>query len=635
MDKPVSLARRLMLILIVSSVMVSLGMVAIVQTIFQQQIQATLTSKAEGTLDYLVGSLAMPIWNMSDETVRQIAHTAAQDEIIGVIEVSDFGRQKLFYAHRHGDQEHLIHASRVIEHEGFQIGEVRIGLNPRHYDRQLGTWIKSLLLAAGLIIVLSALVVTVLLRRFLRAPLAELTNVVKAYGAGQYSSGLEVRYAEFQPFGQVLHEMGTQIVDQLQKLDDINRALQVDEARLNAMLSLSESTARMSERDLIQHGLEEAQRLTGSKIGFLHVINRDQDTAEFHTWSHATRDICTAAYQSHYPVAQAGIWADAVRCKRPVTHNDYQTAENRRGLPEGHAPLVRHMVVPAMESDQVRMIVGVGNKPEPYDDSDLRQLQLIGDNLWKIISLRRTMTELEVARDAAEAASVAKSAFLANVSHEMRTPLNHITGLAELVRHEPLSERQAEWMNKLVMAARNLADTIGTVLELTKIEAGKLDAAEEPFSVEDLVSSVVAGAQESAAAKQLQLTTESAPVPASLIGHKEPVRQALLNYVSNAIRFTNSGKVTVRLQPVVEDDLSMLLRFEVQDTGIGIMPEDQARLFSIFEQVDNSSTRKYAGLGVGLAMTRKIVRLMGGDAGCTSAPGAGSTFWFTVRLKKT
>jgi K+-sensing histidine kinase KdpD len=634
MVKSVSLARRLMLILVVASVTISLGMVAIMHYIIQQQIQAALANKGQVTLDYLAGSLAVPIWNLSDDTVRQIAHTAAQDETIGMIEVTDFGRSKLLYEYRKEADGRLMQASRVIEHEGFRVGEVRIGVSAQHFDKQLEAWITFLLVVAIIVIVLSALIMAALLRRFLRIPFAELTAVVNAYGEGNYGSDVVVRYTEFQPFGNVVQEMGKQILEQLQKLKDINAALQVDEARLNAMLALSESTAQMSERDLIQHGIEEAQRLTGSKIGYLHFINDDQETIELKTWSRDTLKICTAAYDSHYPVSQAGIWADTVRYKQPVTHNDYQSAENRRGLPEGHFPLIRHMAVPVMESDQVRMIVGVGNKPGHYDDSDMRQLQLIGDNIWKIIRLRRAMTDLEVARDAAEAANVAKSAFLANMSHEMRTPLNHITGMAGLVRREPLTPQQIDRMGKLENASRNLTAIIDTILELTKIEAGQLDLVEEPFDLEALLSDVTASVQAQATAKHLHLVAEAVGVPAMVLGDKGHLKKALLSYVTNAIRFTKAGTIAIRLKLTAEAGEHVLIRFEVEDTGIGIAPEDQSRLFSIFEQVDNSSTRQYGGLGVGLAITKKVAQIMGGDAGCDSSPGKGSTFWFTVSLKK-
>ena len=242
--------------------------------------------------------------------------------------------------------------------------------------------------------------------------------------------------------------------------------------------------------------------------------------------------------------------------------------------------------------------------------------------------------ELIQARDAADTASQAKSAFLANMSHEIRTPLNAISGMAHLVRREGLSPRQAERMDKLEGACRHLIEVINDVLDLSKIEAGKLAFEETDVSPEQLLSNALAMLRHKAEAKHLRLVGESGPLPASLLGDTTRLQQALLNYATNAIKFTDQGQVTLRVTLAAEDARSALLRFEVTDTGIGIPPEAMAKLFSAFEQADNSTTRKYGGTGLGLAITRKLAELMGGEAGATSTPGDGSTFWFTARLKK-
>jgi PAS domain S-box-containing protein len=255
------------------------------------------------------------------------------------------------------------------------------------------------------------------------------------------------------------------------------------------------------------------------------------------------------------------------------------------------------------------------------------------DELTYTVVVTRDVTELAQARDAAEVARVAKSAFLANMSHETRTPLHHISGMAQLIKREPLTPRQAERMDKLETACRNLTEIIDTILELTRIEAGRFALSDEAFSAEELLHEVVSALQGQAATKNLQLIAEVAPIPVELFGDKGLIKTALLNYVANAIRFTETGSVTLRAKMVEDDGQNVLIRFDVVDTGIGIDPEDQSRLFSIFEQVDNSSTRKYGGLGAGLAITKKIAQIMGGDAGCDSIPGDGSIFWFSVRLK--
>jgi two-component system, sensor histidine kinase and response regulator len=259
--------------------------------------------------------------------------------------------------------------------------------------------------------------------------------------------------------------------------------------------------------------------------------------------------------------------------------------------------------------------------------------------------LKRHRTELEVlvdertreltkAKQAAEAANVAKSAFLANMSHEMRTPLHQVAGLASLLRREPLTPKQTDRMNMMDTSLHHLTGIIDTILELTRLEAKQFELTEVSIAPESIVRKAVETVQSLADAKQLPIIIETEPIPSGLLGDDHHISMALNNYLTNAIRFTSDGCVTVRAKLVEEDTASALLRIEVEDTGIGIAPEDQARLFNIFEQVDNSSTRKYGGLGAGLAMTKKIAILMGGDAGCESCPGAGSLFWLTVRLKK-
>jgi PAS domain S-box-containing protein len=238
------------------------------------------------------------------------------------------------------------------------------------------------------------------------------------------------------------------------------------------------------------------------------------------------------------------------------------------------------------------------------------------------------------AKEAAEVANVAKSSFLANMSHEIRTPMNGIVGMANILRREGVTAKQADRLDKIEAAAQHLLSIINNILDVSKIEAGKFTLEETPVDISSLLTNVRSILSERAEVKGVHLLIETEPMPHTLLGDATRLQQALLNYTTNAIKFTEKGTVTLRTLLQEEKADSVGLRFEVQDTGIGITSEALPRLFSAFEQADNSMTRKYGGTGLGLAITKRLAELMGGEVGADSTPGAGSTFWFTVKLKK-
>jgi len=243
--------------------------------------------------------------------------------------------------------------------------------------------------------------------------------------------------------------------------------------------------------------------------------------------------------------------------------------------------------------------------------------------------------ELAEAKEVAETASRAKSTFLANMSHEIRTPMNAIIGLTHLLQNEVTDGRILERLGKIGSSAQHLLNVINDILDLSKIEAGRLTLDHNDFSPRDLVAQVIAMLDERATDKGLELASEICPeVPGRLRGDPLRLQQALVNFVGNAIKFSERGRILVRLSVAEDASDAVLLHLAVSDQGIGISPEQQSRLFNAFAQGDQSMTRKYGGTGLGLAINRHLAHMMGGNVGVSSEPGGGSTFWMTARLSK-
>ncbi|SEP79582.1 PAS domain S-box-containing protein [Ectothiorhodospira magna] len=545
--------------------------------------------------------------------------------------------------------------------------------------------------------------------------------------------------------------------------------------RAEAMLELSKAAETLDENSFLRRALAMAEDLTNSQISFVHFVHEDDDRIEMIAWSDQTLATpCHVDHPGHYPLSQAGIWADAIRQKVPVTINDYARCTHAKGLPPGHCPLHRMLSVPVIEQDRVVMVAGVGNRSTPYTDTDMETLRLLADQVWHRVQRRRSenhlrqlslaieqspdsivitdlqarilyvneaflnitgytrsevmgknprllqsgmtpekqytdmwqhltqgepwkgefhnrrkdgteyvefghvaplrqrdgtithyvavkeditekkriatelerhrhqletlvaqrTSQLEDARQRAEAANRAKSAFLANMTHEIRTPLNAIVGLVHLLRNGDATPRQREKLNKVDNAAHHLLSIISDILDISKIEAGKFILDQQNFHLSTVVDHVRSVISETARSKGLTLNTDTDAVPSWLRGDPARLRQALLNLAGNAVKFTEQGSITLRVRQLSSRGNTLRVRFEVEDTGIGIEAGRLELLFQPFAQADSSITRRYGGTGLGLVVTRRLAELMGGGAGARSEPGQGSLFWFDVRLDR-
>jgi PAS domain S-box-containing protein len=411
----------------------------------------------------------------------------------------------------------------------------------------------------------------------------------------------------------------------------------INEARLKLI--------QFSENHTIDEVLEEtlnlAEIISQSKIGFVHYVEQDQTNLLLQNWSTGTKQhYCNAkGLGFHYPIEKAGVWVDCITDRKPVIHNNYEALKHKKGLPEGHAALIRELVVPIIYDGNVKAIFGIGNKETDYNQIDVENISLLAYLAWEIVEKKKISEALVFAKEKAEESDRLKSAFLANMSHEIRTPMNGILGFAELLKEPGLSgDEQQKYIRIIEKSGARMLNIINDIIDISKIQSGLIKINLVETNINELVEYIYTFFKPEVEAKGIKLsfkTTLSAK-EATILTDREKVYAILTNLVKNAIKYTKEGSIDFGyvLKGTVElpdNAISpMLIEFYVKDTGIGIPLDRQDAIFERFIQADIEDKMARQGAGLGLTITKNYVRMLGGKIWVESQEGKGSVFYFTL-----
>lgn len=542
-------------------------------------------------------------------------------------------------------------------------------------------------------------------------------------------------------------ELEQRVAERTGDLSHANAELRLNEERLAVLLALSQRSFD-TEAELIRYALEEAVRLARSKVGYLHFFNEDQQTLGLYQWPEAVMELCTAVKTPHYPLLEAGVWADCVRQRQPVVHNDYPNLAKKKGLPEGHFPLLRHLSVPIFDGEKIVAVLGVGNKEEPYDADDIRQLILYMRSTWEMVKRKRVETLLfeaeqryrtifnespdgillfdvetgkavefnEVAhrqlgysreeftdlsvsayevreqpeeiqahieaikrlgRDDFETEHRTKSGEIRNVavsaqsltlgehqylytifrditelrqaqerlkqyadslersnkelehfayvaSHDLQEPLRKIGSFTELLARKyqgQLDEKADVYISYIVDGAHRMQILINDLLAFSRVTTKGKEF--EPVNCNALLARVQLDLELALQESSAHLSVGDLP---TVMADAVQLGQVFQNLITNAIKYCAAGQPPEIGVAAQERDGEWL--FSVSDRGIGIEPQHFARVFQLFQRLH--TREEYSGTGIGLALCKKIVERHGGKIWLESAPGQGSTFFFTV-----
>ena len=557
--------------------------------------KAHLKGQGYRYLDVISQSVKFSLWNLDREGVETIANAYAGNEAIVRLIVRDAMGKVLFRHDRTWQYAPLEVLKQDIYYQGDRVGSLSLALTGFFLDRQ-----QRRLVFAGVVIQLIALVsiiglTSLLLRRFLKKPLDSFRGLAERFAAGEYKHTLANPHKEYLEFVEALRILGATIQNQVRNLQDSNEQIMQAESKYRRIFQNAREGLFQTDPD---GRLENANAAMARTLGY---------------------------------ASPQDLPAGSEILKRHLMPDKAQRRKFYRDLAENGEVVGREVRGKRLDGsffwgELTVMAVDEGVSPPRVFEGVL------------VNTTERKFREVaEQERKAALMASEAKSLFVANMSHEIRTPMNAIIGLSALALRTDLTPTQRDYVAKIESSALSLLQIINDILDLSKIEAGRMAMESVDFDLEDVLHNLARIISLKAGEKGLDVLFDlEADVPCGLVGDPTRLSQVLLNLAGNAVKFTEQGQVVVRVraEPPSPDtgDGQAVLRFSVLDTGIGMQPHQTPRLFQSFTQADASITRKYGGTGLGLTISKQIVEMMGGTMTVSSEFGKGSAFSFTARF---